>query len=309
MKWQVYCCGEEPGEILEKKTCGQGVSCLTVCGIGGQDDEMYDWYSWWGHDNVDSDDEDLMMMVVVAVMWMNLSQVRMVRLRSTWSTSPLMRKETARESASATLVLFLRTRTFWTKKSALTQLFRSLQHTPMFTRWHFCQVKIESRLLYAICAYYTRDHRLGSSRNTLDRILKNNLTSDQDHYYKHPGPVPQPTETFIKATSSSIGNQLVSRKKRQTIPTRYLNIPRTQCFNGARVFRNLLNNPSRNGECCLSNKIAERPKALDVCCSMFVDGAADGGYLSQCPTVPRGGRRQRDRDGIFNNNRRGKREL
>ena len=95
-----------------------------------------------------------------------------------------------------------------------------------------------------------------------------------------------------------------------TRPRRYTNIVGTHCFNGKPPqFLNLLKNPSKNRECCLSNKIAKRPKALDVCCSMFVDGAEEGGYLSKCPTVPRGGKTQRDRDGIFNNNRRGKREL
>ena len=90
---------------------------------------------------------------------------------------------------------------------------------------------------------------------------------------------------------------------------RYLNQPDDNCFGRAKIFRNLLRNPPRNGECCLSNRIARRPRVLDVCCRLFVDEAEEGGYLSRCPTVPRGRKTQEDRDSIFNVNRRGKREI
>ena len=97
----------------------------------------------------------------------------------------------------------------------------------------------------------------------------------------------------------------------QSRPEIFLNIPskHDNCFGGARNFRNLLRNPPRNGECCLSNRIARRPRVLDVCCRLFVDEAEEGGYLSQCPTVARGRKTQEDRDSIFNVNRRGKREI
>ena len=56
-KWQVYCCGDEPG-VSETKYCGQGVSCLTVCGEGVPlfDDESYYFlYIFVG----DGDDDDV----------------------------------------------------------------------------------------------------------------------------------------------------------------------------------------------------------------------------------------------------------
>ena len=54
MKCQVYCCNEEVGDISDKRFCGQGVSCLTVCGEGAQYDEMHDIVE---NENVDSDNE------------------------------------------------------------------------------------------------------------------------------------------------------------------------------------------------------------------------------------------------------------
>ena len=49
VKCQVYCCNEDaPGDISDKRFCGQGVSCLTVCGEGAQDDDIVE--------NVDSDE-------------------------------------------------------------------------------------------------------------------------------------------------------------------------------------------------------------------------------------------------------------
>ena len=73
----------------------------------------------------------------------------------------------------------------------------------------------------------------------------------------------------------------------QNRPERLLNVLRDRCFGRAKLFRNLLKNPPRNGECCLSHKIAARPRELDVCCRVFVAEAEEGGYLSHCPTVPR----------------------
>ena len=79
---------------------------------------------------------------------------------------------------------------------------------------------------------------------------------------------------------------------------RYINIPVTHCFAPQKKFLNLLQTPPRNEECCLSNKVAMKPRALNVCCKTFADGAEEGGYLSQCPAVTRQNR-QRTQPEIF----------
>ena len=95
------------------------------------------------------------------------------------------------------------------------------------------------------------------------------------------------------------------RQKRETgsggddnKPKRYINIPVPHCFGPQKKFLNLLETPPSNSECCLSNKVAMRPAALNVCCKTYADGAEEGGYLSQCPAVTRQNR-QRTQPEIF----------
>lgn len=225
-KIEVYCCSEEAGDISDKRFCGQGVSCLTVCG----------------------EDED------------GKAEVDLIDVTFD-----------KREDSEG--ISFCNSRIVFKDPNLLDEA--------------VCPNPIVQK-----SSAYTYVH--------------------QDHYYKHPGPAPEPTETFIKATSSSDGSTVVSRQKRQARggrPKRFANIKADHCFGRERSFRNLLDRPPTNEECCLSNKIAQRPKALDVCCDKFTSGVEEGGYLSRCPTVRRGNRRQKTRNEIFRNNRRGKREL
>ena len=88
------------------------------------------------------------------------------------------------------------------------------------------------------------------------------------------------------------------RGREEEKPKRYINIPVPHCFGPQKKFLNLLDTPPSNSECCLSNKVAMRPKALNVCCKSYADGAEEGGYLSQCPAVTRQNR-QRTQPEIF----------